>query len=353
MKRFWLCMLALLMLTVSAALAAPLDEIERCDIRVDPRSDGTLDMRFEFEGKVLDSTSEGPLSWVKIGIPNASADELTACSDNIREIRLLTSGDESFVRIDFGRAYTAGEKLRFAYTLHQKNMLYSSDEGWTYSYTPGWFDEIDIKQLRVRWPADGLIDFSQGAVQGNDWVWDGEMPAGERLRFTLRYEPSRFPDAAAIGPPEVHPWKTALQVLGFAAFFAAILLAVRLYPRLTVRGYEYMRYRGFAGKGRPAKIGDSQPLSSLGVNPEGVVFATAEPLLYPTFHGVPHSSGSRSRGGCACACACACAGGGRAGCSRKDFYGTQLKSDVLQRALEEYDSPGKPPHAPKRRGLHG
>ena len=24
-------------------------------------------------------------------------------------------------------------------------------------------------------------------------------------------------------------------------------------------------------------------------------------------------------GGCACACACACAGGGRAGCSRKDF----------------------------------
>ena len=31
------------------------------------------------------------------------------------------------------------------------------------------------------------------------------------------------------------------------------------------------------------------------------------------------SSSGVGGGGCACACACACAGGGRAGCSRKDF----------------------------------
>ena len=30
-------------------------------------------------------------------------------------------------------------------------------------------------------------------------------------------------------------------------------------------------------------------------------------------------------GGSSCACACACAGGGRAGCAKKDFYGTNLK----------------------------
>ena len=35
----------------------------------------------------------------------------------------------------------------------------------------------------------------------------------------------------------------------------------------------------------------------------------------------PNSNNSRgvNGSGCACACACACAGGGRAGCSRKDF----------------------------------
>ncbi len=33
---------------------------------------------------------------------------------------------------------------------------------------------------------------------------------------------------------------------------------------------------------------------------------------------------------CACACACACAGGGRAGCSTKDFYNTNLKLRQLK-----------------------
>ena len=32
-------------------------------------------------------------------------------------------------------------------------------------------------------------------------------------------------------------------------------------------------------------------------------------------------------GGSSCACACACAGGGRAGCAKKEFYGTNLRID--------------------------
>ena len=34
---------------------------------------------------------------------------------------------------------------------------------------------------------------------------------------------------------------------------------------------------------------------------------------------------------CACACACACAGGGRAGCSTKDFYDTKIKLKQIER----------------------
>ena len=45
-----------------------------------------------------------------------------------------------------------------------------------------------------------------------------------------------------------------------------------------------------------------------------------------------HSSGG---GGCACACACACAGGGRAGCSMKDFYHTNLKSEKVIKTIEK------------------
>ena len=47
---------------------------------------------------------------------------------------------------------------------------------------------------------------------------------------------------------------------------------------------------------------------------------------------------SRSSCACACvscACACACAGGGRAGCSKKDFYKTNLKLDVVEKELKK------------------
>lgn len=50
-----------------------------------------------------------------------------------------------------------------------------------------------------------------------------------------------------------------------------------------------------------------------------------------------HHSSCVSRCACvsSCACACACAGGGRAGCSKKDFYATKLKSDMLLEVLSE------------------
>ena len=38
---------------------------------------------------------------------------------------------------------------------------------------------------------------------------------------------------------------------------------------------------------------------------------------------------------CACACACACAGGGRAGCSAKDFYNTGLKLEMLEKQAKK------------------
>ena len=45
-------------------------------------------------------------------------------------------------------------------------------------------------------------------------------------------------------------------------------------------------------------------------------------MFYVGNRGTTHHSGG---GGCACACACACAGGGRAGCSRKDFYSAVIR----------------------------
>jgi hypothetical protein len=48
---------------------------------------------------------------------------------------------------------------------------------------------------------------------------------------------------------------------------------------------------------------------------------------------IPHAGCVHSS--CACACACACAGGGRAGCSLKDFYGTNLQTKDLKQVIDK------------------
>ena len=68
----------------------PLDEIERESIWLETRDDGSLDITYEIDWKVLDDTSEGPLEWVKIGIPNEYVEEITPLSDSIDEISYLS-----------------------------------------------------------------------------------------------------------------------------------------------------------------------------------------------------------------------------------------------------------------------
>ena len=64
---------------------------------------------------------------------------------------------------------------------------------------------------------------------------------------------------------------------------------------------------------------------SSGVNSKGVVIVN------------PNSSGSGVSGGSSCACACACAGGGRAGCSRKDFNHHSIDITKVKDRLNKKD----------------
>ena len=65
-----------------------LDRIDSYVITVDPNfTDGSLDIRIDITWTVLNDTSEGPLSWVKIGIPNFHAENITALTSTIRKIK--------------------------------------------------------------------------------------------------------------------------------------------------------------------------------------------------------------------------------------------------------------------------
>ena len=58
-----------------------LDEIQSYIITIDPQNDATLKMNYSIEWKVLNDKNEGPLEWVKLGIPNIYVYEINFGGD--------------------------------------------------------------------------------------------------------------------------------------------------------------------------------------------------------------------------------------------------------------------------------
>ena len=88
----------------SASAFTPLDQILVYHIYVNPTVEGNLDMEYHIKWKVLDDDSEGPLEWVKIGVPNSHVDTIKALTKNIAKINYTSLGGD-FIRIDFDTVF--------------------------------------------------------------------------------------------------------------------------------------------------------------------------------------------------------------------------------------------------------
>ncbi|MBP5276543.1 MAG: hypothetical protein J6Z07_07110, partial [Lachnospiraceae bacterium] len=104
-----------------SAKAKDLDEIVNYEVTIDVNEDGTLNMLYHIDWKVLDSTSDGPLSWVIIGTPNkhyVSIDSSASCVKNIK----YTTSQGSGVRIDLDRDYYKDEIVPIEFNVVQDYM---------------------------------------------------------------------------------------------------------------------------------------------------------------------------------------------------------------------------------------
>lgn len=293
------------MLTISPkCLAIDLDEIEDYEVVVEPRmNDGSLDITYQITWKVLDSTAEGPLEWVQIGTPNSDFDTPTALSNNIRSIEAYNG---PFVKIVFNKKYYAGEELTFKYKIHQSYMYKVSFGKCQYSFKPAWFTDIEIKKMTVKWNMDEVKSSNCKSKEDNYLVWTKKnMSKGEKIEIKVKYKEDAFGylsrykqskyannNSNTYGPMSYN----AMMFL----FVIAIVLSVL---GSLLGGGGYYGHRGFYGG------------------------------YYGGYYG-----GDCVRSSCACACArsscaCACAGSGRAGCSKKDFYGTKINKEKLKKAL--------------------
>ena len=175
----------------SNCYAQDLDEIVDYVVTVDPRmTDGTLDIIYEITWKVLDSTTEGPLTWVQIGTPNDNFSGATALSNNIASI---TKSNGSFVKIYFKKAYKSGEQVKFRYSIHQSSMYKKSWGNCKFEFTPAWFTDIKVDNLTIRWNKDQVKSSNTKNKDESYLIWNKtNLAKGEKLTASVKYSAKAF-----------------------------------------------------------------------------------------------------------------------------------------------------------------
>ena len=184
--RALLCLCLVLALgPVHTAFAQDLDRIESYSVDVTPNTeDGSLRIQVTLEWTVL---AEGPVSWVKIGVPNGSIRQEQALTDNIDRL----SFDNSYMYVYFNRDYDDGETFRFSYSWIQEYMYtLGADGSVEYVYTPGWFNEARVGQMTLTWHDPAGVDGvdSLGNTGGDHAAVLTDLDHGQQLDFTVRYD---------------------------------------------------------------------------------------------------------------------------------------------------------------------
>lgn len=301
-----------------------LDRIDYYEITIDPNKDGTLDMSFNIKWTVLNSTIDGPLTWVKIGIPNKYVASLQAESPNISNLEYY-SDNGSYIRVDLDRKYYAGETLEIKFSYIQSRMYHLSGNECYYNYKPGWFDEIFVTEAVVKWNKDGVKSADYMMVDGDYYVWSKSLVPGQTFDVNIKYDQSHF---RVLNPDLQYSdsYMTVGDIIAISLFIVIIVIVVVIAVISVVSQQDpYMRERGFTGRNyyyHPRRYY------------RGGYYSSGRRVRPPASVNTGGFRGGSSGGGsCACACACACAGGGRAGCSMKDFY-KHPKLEQIKKALK-------------------
>lgn len=321
-----------------------IDRINKYYITVEPRNDATLDITYDIEWEILDK-NETYLDVVKIGVPNEYYDSVRVLTSNIAKIE-KDKTNPAILLVYFRNPDDGVRKIDFKFSIHQKNICTVNNDVVRYSFTPGWFDEIEVKDIKVFWNAKGVqtADSSETNSDGY-YVWGDKLKKGEKLNVNLTYPKSNFKITKSSTKVKVIPitdddiTKTINQFssafnlpifgsafgmgsvdqimnsmyslirLGFMLVVFCIVFAVISAVLSLGRGYDSHRGYGYGYRYRRYWDDDFMSNSRFGSS----------------------SSFSGKIGGRGCACACA--GGGRAGCSKKDFYGTNIKTINLKNIL--------------------
>ena len=330
-----------------------LDYIPDYFVTVDLREDGSADIVYDITWQVIGGDQTDYLSWVKIGLPNAYAEDLTPLTDTISDLQYTGDGG-SYAKVVFARRYyspkvaaqNGGEsRVRFAFSVHQSHLFSLNSDGTaTFEFTPGWFDDLVVEHMQVRWRGgDGFVADNSSEEDGY-LIWEfGPMGHGQsaNIHVTVPVTTAETfdPDAQLTAADYDDGGMTADEMIGILTVVIGLLIFAA--ALIIIVGSMTPDWGGGFGSGLDP---DDWFWYTNGIHtihvartappPKGYT-RTDPPKNYHTGGGSSrgggvgrHNSGCASSCACACAsscaCACACAGGGRAGCTAKDFYTYKL-----------------------------
>ena len=330
-----------------------LDYIPDYFVTVDLREDGSADIVYDITWQVIGGDQTDYLSWVKIGLPNAYAEDLTPLTDTISDLQYTGDGG-SYAKVVFARRYyspkvaaqNGGEsRVRFAFSVHQSHLFSLNSDGTaTFEFTPGWFDDLVVEHMQVRWRSgDGFVADNTSEEDGY-LIWDfGPMGHGQsaNIHVTVPVMTAETfdPDAQLTAADYDDGGMTADEMIGILTVVIGLLIFAA--ALIIIVGSMTPDWGGGFGSGLDPDDWfwytngiHTIHLARTAPPPKGYT-RTDPPKNYHTGGGSSrgggvgrHNSGCASSCACACAsscaCACACAGGGRAGCTAKDFYTYKL-----------------------------
>ena len=337
-----------------------LDYIPDYFVTVDLREDGSADIVYDITWQVIGGDQTDYLSWVKIGLPNAYAEDLTPLTDTISDLQYTGDGG-SYAKVVFARRYYSPEvaaqnggesRVRFAFSVHQSHLFSLNSDGTaTFEFTPGWFDDLVVEHMQVRWRSgDGFVADNSSEEDGY-LIWEfGPMGHGQsaNIHVTVPVTTAETfdPDAQLTAADYDDGGMTADEMIGILTVVIGLLIFAA--ALIIIVGSMTPDWGGGFGSGLDP---DDWFWYTNGVHTIRRARSAPPPTGYHRTDPPPEyrSGGGKTRGGgvgrnhsshsscassCACACAsscacaCACAGGGRAGCSVKDFYTVKIPKAI-------------------------
>ena len=368
-----------------------LDEIHEYYITADVEDDATVTLTYHIKWEVLDSTTDGPLTWIKVGIPNSHCDQIEGLSDTVKSISKLSSGG-NYVRIDLDRSYNKGDILDIDFKVVQDYLYQVNkfEEGSTvYNFTPGWFDDTYVDEMIIKWNSDKATEWTPDCLMDDGYlIWTTPLNEGEKYSISVTYPNDAFgfdlsknseeADRESVGDIILTIIVGIVIVMSMTIpiiAFMVIVYCIKRYlqranfsssttKKVTKTKIKYYPVCQGCGATREEGLKNCKYCGRSFIESEEIIDEEQVPEeeknayskmkndglykfsdnTYVRVHSVAvpvrpsvnrgsnscfHSSCACAHS-CACACACACAGGGRAGCTNKDFYNTDLKLHMLE-----------------------